>query len=256
MPPSPEPPPRTVATLTVVGAGRLGRVLARALRAAGMHVNGPIARGEAVVAADAILLCVADDDIAGAAATAASAAPGALVGHTSGATPMAAVGVDFSIHPLQTFVGDEGPGVFEGIGCAVAGTSAASLALARQLAVMLGARPFTVADDSRAAYHAAASLASNFAVTLWDAAEQVAAAAGLSRSDARALLAPLVRSTMENWAAHGPEHALTGPIRRGDERTVSRQREAIAAGAPLLLPLFDALGERTRELAERSRAAA
>jgi predicted short-subunit dehydrogenase-like oxidoreductase (DUF2520 family) len=58
-----------------------------------------------------------------------------------------------------------------------------------------------------------------------------------------------VRATVENWAALGPERALTGPDRRGDEATVDRQRAAVADRAPDLLPLFDALADRTRALA-------
>ena len=110
-------------------------------------------------------------------------------------------------------------------------------------------QPFEIEDPGRAAYHAAASIASNFLVTLEDAAERVAAGAGLDPADARELLAPLVRSTVENWAARGPERALTGPIARGDEATVANQRAAVAEAAPELLALFDELVERTRALA-------
>ena len=46
---------------------------------------------------------------------------------------------------------------------------------------------------------------------------------------------PLVRATVENWARSGPERALTGPVARGDEATVARQRGAIAERAPELL---------------------
>jgi predicted short-subunit dehydrogenase-like oxidoreductase (DUF2520 family) len=63
------------------------------------------------------------------------------------------------------------------------------------------------------------------------------------------MLAPLVRQTVDNWAALGPQAALTGPVARGDEVTIARQRKAIAAAAPDLLPLFDALVEQTREVA-------
>jgi hypothetical protein len=40
-------------------------------------------------------------------------------------------------------------------------------------------------------------------------------------------------------------------VARGDEKTVAAQREAIAARAPELLPLFDTLVEATRALANR-----
>jgi len=65
----------------------------------------------------------------------------------------------------------------------------------------------------------------------------------------RALLAPLVRAAVEDWAALGAEQALTGPIARGDEETVERQRAAVAERTPDLLPLFDVLVEATRSVA-------
>ncbi|HWM16526.1 MAG TPA: DUF2520 domain-containing protein [Microbacterium sp.] len=243
-----------VATASIVGGGRLGRVLTRALGAAGIGVNGPSGRGERVEPADVVLLCVPDGEIAAVARSLSGS--DRLVGHVSGATPLAAFEVDFGLHPLQSFVGDESPDVFHGIGCAVAGRSPESLAVAEELAIRLGARPFPISDEQRAGYHAAASIASNFLVTLMAAAEQVAEVAGIPPADARALLAPLVRSTVENWAAIGPEAALTGPVARGDVLTVRRQRAAVAVGSPDLLELFDALCASALALAEKGRSAA
>jgi predicted short-subunit dehydrogenase-like oxidoreductase (DUF2520 family) len=95
------------------------------------------------------------------------------------------------------------------------------------------------------AYHAAASIASNFLVTLEATAERLAAVVGVDRE----MLVPLVRATVENWAALGPEGALTGPVARGDEATVEAQRSAIAERMPEAAELFDALVGATRELA-------
>jgi predicted short-subunit dehydrogenase-like oxidoreductase (DUF2520 family) len=234
----------------IVGPGRVGTALARALRAAGVEVDGPVGRGERRPArCDAIVLCVPDGEIAAAAETVTAAAP--LVGHTSGATPLSVLahaGVPgFGLHPLQSFAH---PGVrFEGAGAAVAGTTPEALAFATALAERLGMTPFEIDDEGRAAYHAAASVASNFLVTLEAAAEAIASGAGLGRDDARALLMPLVRQTVENIAELGPEAALTGPIARGDETTVAAQRAAVEEAAPHLLELFDELVRQTRSLA-------
>jgi predicted short-subunit dehydrogenase-like oxidoreductase (DUF2520 family) len=238
--------------LGVVGRGRLGTALAAAFRQAGYEVDGPVGRGE-TPHADAILLCVPDAEIAAAAETVAGAAP--LVGHTSGATPLgvlrpAARGSHvFGFHPLQTFAGEGTPPDLHGVGCAIAGSTPEALETAHGLADALGMRPFELPDHKRAAYHAAASVASNFLVTLQAMAEEVAADAGLEPPEARRLLAPLVRRTVENWVELGPHAALTGPVARGDEATVSAQRHAIEAASPELLPLFDALVDRTRVLA-------
>lgn len=233
----------------LIGAGRLGSALATALPAAGVRVVGPLGRHAPVPAgADAVLLCVPDGEIA---AAAASVAPsdGLLVGHCSGATtlsPVTAAGHEaFSLHPLMTVTGPDA--VFAGAGAAVDGATDRALATATGLATALGLRPVRIGDEDRVAYHAAASIASNFLVTLQDAAERVLATAGADRE----LLVPLVRAAVDNWAAQGAERALTGPIARGDAATVRAQRDAVADRAPDVLPLFDALADATRALADR-----
>ncbi|WP_292888171.1 DUF2520 domain-containing protein [Microbacterium sp.] len=238
----PAAPGRSIA---VVGAGRLGGVLARALRDVGFTVFGPLRRGEAMPAVDVALLCVPDAAIHDAAE--AARPPAALVGHVSGATGLD--DVDFSVHPLQTFTGSEPAAVFRGIGAAIDGRTEEALAAADGIARALGALPFRVDDAHRAGYHASASIASNLLLAVLDAAEQVAGSAGIPSAEARAALAPLVRQTVENWTERGAAEALTGPIARGDEKTIARQRAAIAEGVPDLLPVVDALIAQTRVLA-------
>jgi predicted short-subunit dehydrogenase-like oxidoreductase (DUF2520 family) len=229
-------------SIAVIGAGRLGSALSRALRAAGYAVDGPLGRGERPGAVEAVLLCVPDAEIAAAAAT---LVPGPLVGHCSGATGLGVLEghESFSLHPLMT-VPAGGGAPFAGAGCAVAGSTPRALAAASEFAAALGMRAVEVADEDRAAYHAAASIASNFLVTLEDAAERLAATAGVPRD----ILAPLVLAAAHNWTERGAD-ALTGPIARGDEETVVRQREAVAERLPGLLPVWDALTEATRAVA-------
>ena len=231
-------------TIAIVGRGRLGPALAGALRAAGHPVLGPLGRGADGAGADAVLLCVPDAEIA-AAAAAVPVRAGVLVGHCSGATGLAPLAPHeaFGLHPLMTVTRDGA--AFAGAGCAVAGTTERALRHARALAAALGMRPVEIADEDRAAYHGAASIASNFLVTLEAAAERLAATTGTPRD----VLVPLVRATVENWAALGGERALTGPIARGDEATVARQRAAVAERTPDLLGLYDAMAAATRDLA-------
>jgi len=227
----------------VIGAGRLGRALAAGLREAGLTVDGPLGRGADGQHADVVILAVPDGEIASAAA---AIGRGPLVGHCAGAATLDVLAPHeaFSLHPLMTVPAD-GPARLAGASAAVAGTTPRARGVAHQLALHLGLTPIDVADADRAAYHAAASLASNFLVTLEATAERLAASAGVER----AALVPLVRATVENWASLGPERALTGPIARGDRETVVRQRAAIADRAPDLLPLFAALADATRALA-------
>ncbi len=225
----------------VVGRGRLGSALASALREAGLQVDGPLERGAGAAGAGLVLLCVPDGEIAAASACISS---GSLVGHCSGASDLGCLGHEqaFALHPLMTVT--EHGACFAGAGCAVAGSTPRALRAATALAQRLDMRPFAIAEDDRAAYHAAASMASNFLVTLEGAAERLAASAGVDRG----MLAPLVRATVENWAAQGAQRALTGPLVRGDEATVERQRDALAERTPELLELFDALAGATRLL--------
>ncbi|WP_144875996.1 Rossmann-like and DUF2520 domain-containing protein [Microbacterium sp. 1.5R] len=230
-------------TIAVLGAGRLGAVLARALREAGYTVEGPLGRDDKTPHVDLAILCVPDAEIAGAAASVRSRA--LRVAHVSGATGLD--DVDLSIHPLQTFAGGESPEVFVGIGAAIDGRTDADLALAAELATALGMRAFRVDEAHRAGYHAAASFASNFVLAVLDAAEELASEVGVERAH----LVPLVRRTVENWAASGAPAVLTGPIARGDAHTLARQRAAVDGYAPHLIDLFEELANATRDVASR-----
>ena len=240
-------PPRACA---VVGAGRLGTAIAAGLRDAGLAVQGPLGRGADPRGADVVLLCVPDGEIAAAAAAIADPAR-PLVGHCSGATRLEPLAPHeaFSLHPLMAVPAGSGPETLRGAGCAIDGATPRALRAAEALADALRMRPVHVAPEDRAAYHAAASIASNFLVTLEGAAERLAATAGVDRD----LLAPLVKAAAAQWAALGAEGALTGPIARGDEATVERQRAAVAERAPELLALWDALVDATRGLALATR---
>ena len=230
-------------TIAIVGRGRMGRALSDALATAGIPVTGPHPRGFAGDASDAVLLCVPDAEIA-AAAAAIAPREGLLVGHCSGATGLDVLEPHeaFGMHPLMTVTA--AGAAFADAGCAVAGSSQRALAVARELAAALDMRAVAIAGDDRAAYHAAAAMASNFLVALEVAAERLAATTGIERAD----LAPLVRASAENWIRDGAA-ALTGPIARGDEATVAAHRDAIAERAPDLLELYDALAGVTRGVA-------
>jgi predicted short-subunit dehydrogenase-like oxidoreductase (DUF2520 family) len=238
--------------LAVVGNGRIGSAIAAALGLA-----APFGRGFDGTASaaderpglseprfDAVLLCVPDAEITAAAAL---IRPGILVGHCSGASGLELLDghEGFSMHPLMTVT--VAGAQLAGAGAAIDGTSDRALGYAKSLARELGMTPFRVAPEDRSAYHAAASIASNFLVTLEAAAERLAATAGVERQ----LLAPLVRASVENWAALGPEAALTGPVARGDHDTVARQRQAVRERTPELTELFDTLVQATEALAAR-----
>ena len=86
-----------------------------------------------------------------------------------------------------------------------------------------------------ALYHAGAVVASNYLVTLYEAAAGLVAAAGAPPE----ALVPLMRRTIEDG------FELTGPIERGDWDTVDAHREAIRRARPDLGPLYDVLAKAT-----------
>jgi predicted short-subunit dehydrogenase-like oxidoreductase (DUF2520 family) len=243
----------TLPPLAVVGPGRAGRAFAAAAGRAGLEVElaGRDRAGQACRRAGIALLCVPDAAIGGACdALASSVPPLRFVGHLSGASTLEALapaadrGAEvFSLHPLQTI--PDGDADLTGAPCAVASSSASARRLAGRLAERLGMRPFEVPEQSRAAYHAAASIASNLLVALEESAAELLAKAGVERP--RELLAPLVLRTAANWAERGPD-ALTGPIARGDAETVARHTAALGELAPELLPLYEALTARAARL--------
>ncbi|MGH3486968.1 MAG: pantoate--beta-alanine ligase [Actinopolymorphaceae bacterium] len=240
------------------GSGRVGGSVVQAARTAGLEVSA-VGRDRVPEAttADIVLLCVPDraiPDVVCALATASTASEPtrvAYVGHTSGASGLdvlaAFTGAQaFSLHPLQT-IPHAGTDLGD-VPCAVAGATPAATTTAEALARRLGMRPFAVAEEHRPLYHAAAVMASNFLISLEEAAAGILTRAGVA--DAREVLAPLVRQTAANWS-HSGGAALTGPIARGDEATVARHVAALQAYAPDLRPLYDLLATHTRAVAGR-----
>jgi predicted short-subunit dehydrogenase-like oxidoreductase (DUF2520 family) len=222
----------------------MGEALVSALDAAGVAVRGPLGRGADGEEAAVVLLCVPDREIA---AASAAIVPGPLVGHVSASASLDLLAPHerFALHPLMSVVGGGAGTRFVGATCAIDGNTPRAMATARALAERLEMRPRVVAESDRALYHAAASAASNYLVTLEGMAEQLAERVGIGRES----LVPLVRATVDNWASLGARGALTGPIARGDEETAERQRAAVATAAPELLSLWDALAAQTRKLA-------
>ena len=230
-------------TLRVIGPGRAGGSLAGALGAAGWRVDRPVRRGDDVAdaAAGVDLLVIATPDAA-IAEVAAAVVPGdAAVAHLAGS-----LGLDVlapherraAVHPLVSLPNAEvgAERLRDGAWFAVAGEP-----IAAEVVADLGGHAFTVADADRAAYHAAACIASNHLVALLGQVERVAATAGVPLE----AYLDLVRGTVDNVAALGPAAALTGPAARGDWATIERH---LAALDPSERPAYEALMQAARRL--------
>jgi predicted short-subunit dehydrogenase-like oxidoreductase (DUF2520 family) len=222
-----------IESVHVIGSGRVGSAVSARLRQRGIELDDDDP--------DLVLLCVPDTAIPD---VSRCLAPGrGWVGHVSGATPLAALAPHerrFSLHPLQTFRPPGGDPAqlamqFDGAWAAVSGETEEALGVARELAELLGLRPFELAEANRTLYHAGAVFASNYLVTLQRAAIRLGVPADG--------LVPLMTRTIENG------FELTGPIARGDWATVEAHKEAIRAADPELEPLYETLAEATVLLA-------
>jgi predicted short-subunit dehydrogenase-like oxidoreductase (DUF2520 family) len=271
-------------TLNLIGAGHVGRVLGRLFAAHGVFAlqdvmtrsqasaDGAIdfiGAGHACVdvasmrPAQVWLLAVSDDQIARACAALAAAhdLQGAVVLHCSGArasNELEAAHVRgalvASVHPIRSFADPEAVARdFGGTWCGVEG-DADALALLAPSFEAIGACTVAIDAGAKTVYHAAAVFASNYLVTLLDAALRAYQAAGVPESVARELVRPLVSETMANVLRLGAPAALSGPVARGDHATVARQEAALSAWDAPTGELYAALVPLTADVARRKHA--
>jgi predicted short-subunit dehydrogenase-like oxidoreductase (DUF2520 family) len=217
----------------IVGSGRVGSAVSARLRERGVELTD----GDA----ELVLLCVPDRAIPEVGQT---IPIGPWIGHTSGATALAALEPHekrFGLHPLQSFVPSRGPEQLDGAYAAVTSEDDQGREVGFWLARELGLKPFALEDSERALYHAGAVMAASYLVTLHQASADLVEAAG---APPEALL-PLMRQVIEN------DFELTGPAVRGDWETVEAHLAAIRERRPDLEALYQALADATAELAVR-----
>lgn len=266
-------------TLNLIGAGHVGRVFGRLLApafvlqdvltrsAAGtadaIAFMGAGSAADSIAAmrsADLWLLAVRDDQIGPVCAELAAAhvLNGAVVFHCSGAKTSdelldarqrgAAVA---SVHPIRSFADPaQVASQFGGTYCGVEGDERA-LGLLTPALLAIGAQPVALDAAAKTVYHAASVFASNYLVTLLDAALRAYQAAGIPEAVARALAQPLASESLANVFRLGPEAALSGPIARGDMATVARQQAALDVWDEATGKLYQAMADATLELARR-----
>ncbi len=265
-----------MARIGVVGAGRVGAVLSAALRAAGHEIvsaagdspaslhrlatllPGVPAEKPTDVArhCDLLLLTVPDDMLENVVTTfvgAGAIREGQVVLHTSGRHGLAVLEAatrigarPVAMHPAMTFTGteldlDRLPGCVFGM---TAG--AGERALAEGLVADLGGIPLWVPEEKRTLYHAGLAHGANHLVTLVSQAMELLVASGAE--DPAATLRPLLTAALDNALAQG-DAALTGPIVRGDVRTVQAHLADIAEHAPATVPSYVAMARATADRA-------
>ena len=263
-----------MATLGIVGAGRVGQALGQLLAPEfeilltsrsrpdeAVEFIGPRARAasldELANRSDCVIVAVPDRAVPSVAGRLAARSPRVVV-QTCGAlgpsdlSPLPERGTACAtFHPLQT-VPDASAGV-QSLPGSTFGVCARGEALSwcRSLAQSLGGTMLRVSEDRLPLYHAAAVFASNFAVGLAEAATNLMASAGASPAEARQALRPLMEASMANAFTMSSVQALTGPIARGDVGTVRRHLDAMDGSCGTEQALYRELGRYLLPLAIR-----
>lgn len=222
----------TALSVRIVGRGRVGRGLGRALKQAGIAAQVSAGRSSAVARAAVPTILAVPDPALVTVAEAMPIEPGAVLLHCSGRlAPDALRGCEGAhvgaMHPLVSFADPKRPPNLEGTTFVIDGDRAA-VAVALRVAKACGARAL-VAPLHGPAYHAAAALAANGAAALASIAVRVLGALGASERNAQRAIGALVRTVGENVERVGVPDALSGPVIRGDHATVHAHRRALAS---------------------------
>jgi len=279
-------------TLNIIGAGNLGRTLARlwserqlfrigsvcnrslsSARAATAFIGAGSASADiaSMAPADLWLIATPDDHIESVARALAThlhahtASQPPIVFHCSGALPASALSACTgsqlaSAHPVHSFANPaQSVGNLPGSFVALEGDPHAR----EQLEIAftgVDCTCITLNPQQKVLYHTGSVMACNYLTVLLDLSLQTFAAAGIEDHTARQLLEPIVLQTAKNNFALGPEKALTGPLVRGDIQTVSRQLDALTqqtdtgpgGSTPSLAEVYRLLGKAALPLAQKA----
>jgi predicted short-subunit dehydrogenase-like oxidoreductase (DUF2520 family) len=263
-------------TIAIIGLGRVGSVLGRALHSAGYSVVAvasrdhakaealahtfaahPVSPAEAAAYADLVLLTVPDDALPVLVHNLAAAGAWRtrqFVVHASGASPAGVLqpaakhgAVTGSFHPVAAFASPHAT-LPLGITFGVEAPQPLHQILV-DMAHALGGYALPITAEQKTLYHAAAVIASNYTVTLAAQAAQLFDQLGASPEDALRALLPLMRTTLDNLEQLRVPDALTGPLARGDAGTVARHLQALDRNAPHVATFYRCLGQATLPLA-------
>jgi len=268
--------------VTIVGVGKVGGALAIALTKANHQIRQMIVRNckiagrvRSIIGAQVdihtwksvrtidsslVLICTGDSEITNVAETLKNfLVPGQVVLHTSGSLPstilgpLSAIGCETgSLHPLVS-VSDpiKGSNSLERVYFCIEGSTRA-VSVSRKIARDIGGKPFTIPTDKKALYHASAVTVAGHMVALFAAGVEMLQACGISESEARKVLLPLSKSSLENLSTQSPGKALTGTFARLDVDGLARHIAAFDAIPADLREVYYLLGEQSLSLLEQS----
>ena len=242
---------RTLKSVLVIGAGKVGRALHEGLLRAGVASSLRQARtllAKQLPVTDLLVIASRDGRIEEIARLLADsdAQPRAVV-HCAGALgvePLAALsarGVAVgAMHPCLSFPSPEARVALAGGALVITGDRGA-VTLAKALARVLEMSAICPASLDRSAYHAACALTANGSAALAEASARLLEASGIAPRDAQRVLGPLLTSVGHNVTRLSAAEALSGPVARGDIATVRAHEAAVKRALPELLPLYEAM---------------
>lgn len=268
--------------ISILGAGRVGRVLGRRLVDRGLQLVAIASRSkesaerlaselgidqafddlsEIPTTSNLLLICVPDSEIENVTVDLSALERdwnGTIVAHTSGALPASVLSplevrgaVVLSFHPLQAITAEASPSVLDSVYVGLEGNDQ-GVAVGEKLAAALGMKSVVIPTEAKPRYHLAAVMASNLFLAQIAIAEEVLRSVDLETTNASELLRPLVRGTLSNLDTSTVEDALTGPVVRGDLKTLEEHAKTLEAHFPHLIPAYVALSTEAVRLALRS----
>jgi len=262
----------------IIGVGRLGFHLAIMLKEADYQISIVIDRdthkaikcmneSNALVSSDSIgdigsdvtmlLICVQDDNIPDIADTLAkneNLNNNIVISHTSGLYTSKILhsinkkGIHLcSFHPCFSFT-EESDILPENIYYAIEGDDEGYTRL-EEIAECLGGKPFRIHKKEKAVYHTACSMASNFLVGLIQIVDKLLRENIEDRNSD--FIWPLVKGTFYNIQNKGINESLTGPIIRGDVKTIEQHLITLKHFDKEVLDLYIFFGRRLLDIVKK-----
>jgi len=270
-------------SISIIGAGKLGTSLGRALAQNGFKIDSLSCRRlssaiesrriigqgypsddniETARSAKIVILSVPDDEIERVARELALSDikwDKKIVFHCSGLlstkilNPLRAKGsLTSSIHPIQSFSSkNTNPSIFEGTYFSLEG-NAEALKKAKVIISKLGSHFFTINPKDKPLYHVSCCVASNFLIVLLDMAVSILKKVNLKEEMAFQILMPLIQETLQNVKNFAPSSSLTGPIPRGDQHTVEKHLKALEE-FPYFHDTYEILSNQALEIVRKEK---
>jgi predicted short-subunit dehydrogenase-like oxidoreductase (DUF2520 family) len=143
-----------------------------------------------------------------------------------------------SVHPMMSFP-TRTPVSLQGVPFGVEADPATRRIL-NAIVRQVGGRPLAIKAAGKALYHAVGVLSSPLVVSHLAAAQEAAALAGFSPRQARRLVEPIARATLDNFFLRGAGKSFSGPIARGDVQTIRLHLQALEPH-PMLAGVYRSL---------------